>query len=41
MSEPSLGVVAVGNALVDILAEATESFIKEQHNKFFITITFC
>ncbi len=33
MSEPSLGVVAVGNALVDILAEATESFIKEQHNK--------
>ncbi|GAB4327031.1 MAG: adenosine kinase [Candidatus Zixiibacteriota bacterium] len=31
MSEPTLGVVAVGNALVDVLAHATEDFVAKQH----------
>lgn len=30
MSEPVLGVVAVGNALVDVLAQASEDFIRQQ-----------
>jgi sugar/nucleoside kinase (ribokinase family) len=30
MSEPALGVVAVGNALVDVLAQVSEEFIAEQ-----------
>ncbi len=34
MSEPTLGVVAVGNALVDVLAETTDEFIQEQHEKY-------
>lgn len=33
MSEPKLGVVAVGNALLDVLASSTEAFIAEQHKK--------
>lgn len=31
MSEPRLGVIAVGNALVDVLANASENFIAEQN----------
>lgn len=34
MSEPTLGVVAVGNALVDVLAHATDEFIEEQNKKY-------
>ncbi len=34
MSKPALGVVAVGNALVDVLAQATDHFIHEQHKKY-------
>ena len=30
MSQPSLGVVAVGNALVDVLAQTDENFIEQQ-----------
>lgn len=30
MSEPKLGVVAVGNALVDVLAQTSEEFVAEQ-----------
>lgn len=30
MSEPTLGVVAVGNALVDVLAQVSEEFVAEQ-----------
>ena len=30
MSQPSLGVVAVGNALVDVLAQTDEAFVEEQ-----------
>ena len=33
MSKPALGVVAVGNALVDVLAKTTEAFIAEQKAK--------
>lgn len=33
MSNPTLGVVAVGNALVDVLDQTTESFIEEQAAK--------
>ncbi len=33
MSKPSLGVVAVGNSLLDVLSNATEDFIKDQHDK--------
>lgn len=33
MSEVKLGVIAVGNALVDVLANANEDFIAEQHEK--------
>ena len=31
MSKPSLGVVAVGNALVDVLTQTDEAFIEQQH----------
>ncbi len=31
MSEPKLGVVAVGNALVDVLSHATDGFIEQQN----------
>lgn len=34
MSDPKLGVVAVGNALLDVLANASDAFIQEQHEKF-------
>ncbi len=34
MSQPRLGVVAVGNALVDVLSQASEKFIAEQHAKY-------
>ncbi len=34
MSEPTLGVVAVGNALLDVLSNASEEFIAEQHAQF-------
>ncbi|MGQ0527263.1 MAG: adenosine kinase [Alphaproteobacteria bacterium] len=34
MSEPTLGLVAVGNALVDILAPASEEFIVEQKETY-------
>lgn len=33
MSEPSLGVIAVGNALLDVLSNATEEFIQDQHQQ--------
>ena len=33
MSEPALGVVAVGNALVDVLAHATDGFIEQQNRE--------
>jgi sugar/nucleoside kinase (ribokinase family) len=33
MSKAPLGVVAVGNALVDVLAQTTDAFINEQHKK--------
>lgn len=33
MSKPALGVVAVGNALLDVLAPTTEQFIAEQKQK--------
>jgi len=33
MSEPTLGVVAVGNALVDVISHTTEEFIAEQKEK--------
>ena len=33
MSKATLGVVAVGNDLVDVLSQTTEDFIKEQHKK--------
>ena len=33
MSEPKLGVVAVGNALVDVIAQTSEEFIADQHKK--------
>jgi len=33
MSEPKLGVVAVGNSLLDVLSNTTEDFIKDQHDK--------
>ena len=33
MSEPKFGVVAVGNALVDVLAKTSEDFIAEQHKE--------
>ena len=33
-SKASLGVVAVGNALVDVLSQTTEDFIREQHKKY-------
>lgn len=33
MSQPTLGVVAVGNALVDVIAETDESFIADQHTQ--------
>lgn len=33
MSKPRLGVVAVGNALVDVIARANESFIAAQHRE--------
>lgn len=33
MSEPSLGVVAVGNALVDVISNASDEFIHDQHEK--------
>lgn len=33
MSEPKFGVVAVGNALLDVLSNATEAFIAEQKEK--------
>ena len=33
MSEPTLGLCAVGNALVDVIAHADEDFIKEQKEK--------
>ncbi len=34
MTEPRLGVVAVGNALVDVLSKAKDSFIEEQCRKY-------
>lgn len=34
MSEPTLDVVAVGNALVDVLAHTTEEFIAQQKQEF-------
>ncbi len=34
MSNPTLGVVAVGNALVDVLAQCDEAFIKEQAKSY-------
>ena len=34
MSEPKLGVVAVGNALVDVIATTSEDFIADQHEKY-------
>lgn len=34
MSEPTLGVVAVGNALVDVLAQTDEDFIAEQNQAY-------
>ncbi len=34
MSETTLGVVAVGNALVDVLAHATDDFITAQHTEY-------
>lgn len=33
MSEPKLGVVAVGNALVDVIAQTSDEFIQEQKEK--------
>ena len=33
MSAPKLGVVAVGNALVDVIAHTSDEFIQEQHEK--------
>ncbi|MGH1397866.1 MAG: adenosine kinase [Alphaproteobacteria bacterium] len=33
MSQPALGVVAVGNALVDVIAKTSEEFIADQHEK--------
>lgn len=33
MSEPRFGVVAVGNALVDVLSQTTDAFIQEQKEK--------
>lgn len=33
MSEPKLGVVAVGNALVDVLTHATDGFIEQQNEQ--------
>ena len=30
MSEPSLDIVAIGNAIVDVIAQAEDSFITEQ-----------
>lgn len=34
MSEPKLGVAAVGNALVDVIAQASDEFVQEQHEKY-------
>ncbi len=34
MSKPTLGVVAVGNCLVDVLTQTTENFITDQHKKY-------
>lgn len=34
MSNPVYGVVAVGNALVDVLAHATDDFIQQQHEQY-------
>jgi sugar/nucleoside kinase (ribokinase family) len=34
MSEPILGVVAVGNALVDVIAQTSEEFLSEQTEKY-------
>lgn len=34
MSEPKLGVVAVGNALVDVLAQVNDDFLNEQSEKY-------
>ncbi len=34
MSEPTLGVVAVGNALVDVISHTTEEFLAEQKKDF-------
>ncbi len=34
MSKPAFGVVAVGNALVDVLAQVDEAFIAEQHKEY-------
>ncbi|MCB1783957.1 MAG: adenosine kinase [Alphaproteobacteria bacterium] len=34
MSEPTLGVVAVGNALVDVLTQVPDEFINEQSSKY-------
>jgi sugar/nucleoside kinase (ribokinase family) len=34
MPNSTLGVVAVGNALVDVLTQTTDAFIKEQHKKY-------
>ena len=34
MSAPTLGVVAVGNALLDVLAHAGDAFLAEQKEKY-------
>ena len=36
MSAPKLGVVAVGNALVDVLAHADEEFIASKSSKWLL-----